>query len=228
MPTPTAHPSLVPPAGVEIADHYANTSLYFLELLAKRGALCDMRVLSLGSRVSHITDYVGLFRTLYHNTTVPTYLPMDESELSGRFVLLERDFFELPPLEVDAVISQAAIHCLSDSRYGNQPSLNERRPYAVGRKLRQILPLRPVPIVVSVAVNRDEYLLDTLTHLSHDAFIESFTSEGFALQDSYFDYLSGGWPLEEEYQKPQYRRHPFLPVSSVAQWHYVQGTYFFL
>lgn len=219
---------LIPPSGVEHLDHYANTSLYMLDTLMRLGPLAQMKLLSLGCRTSHVGDYLALFQAVYHNTTVPTYLQVSGAGAGGDLQLLEGDFFELPRLDVDAVTSHATIHCYSDTRYGNPFSASERRPYLVARKLREILPARPTPIVVSVAVNRDEHFADELTHVSHEKFVESFVREGFGLQGHYFDYLSGGWPFSDSNLLPERRRSPTLPESSAADWHYVEGTYFFL
>jgi len=146
-------------------------------------------------------------------------------------VLLEQDFFELTPLPLDCVISQAAIHCLNDSRYGNQADkAGWQRPYQAAKKLREIIGERSIPVVVSIAVHRTESMIDDNARLSHDKFVESFVGAGFSLREHFFDYCCYGMPQRVEYLEERYRRATELPTDEQApsEYNYVIGNYYFV
>src|SRR5687768_16073520 len=167
---------------LEFIDFYANTSLFALEVIQRHGSLHEKRLLSLGNRMSHLADYVALFRTVYHSTWLRTYFPVSPNASPGNLVLLEGDFFELNPMDIDCVISQASIHCLNDTRYGNEGSgRGWQRPYQAAAKLRQIIGDKSIPVVVSIAVHQNESLIDDNARLEHDKFVQSFLNEGFSL-----------------------------------------------
>jgi hypothetical protein len=211
---------------IEVIDFWSNTSLYALEVIQRHGDLKKMKLLSIGNRMANLADYLAVFGSIYHNTLLKTLLP----DSSGKLEILKEDFFELPELEVDCVISQAAIHCLNDTRYGNEGnSTGWGRPYQAGAKLRQILGNRNVPVVVSIAVHRTESLIDDNARLAHDKFVISFTQAGFKLEDYFFDYLCYGMPARAEYLETKYRRSRVLPDDSEApnEYNYVIGNYYF-
>jgi hypothetical protein len=186
-----------------------------------------MKLLSIACRMPHLADYLGSFHTVYHNTMVETVLPFTQAQFPARLILYRQDFFSLPPLDVDCVISHAAIHCFNDSRYGNTTAPDGwQKPYQAATKLRQIVGDRKVPAFVSVPVNHQEYFVDNNVHLSHDKFILSFERAGFTLQDHYFDYVSGGLTQTREYLDLSFRRSQELPKQTLPR-EYVVGNYHF-
>jgi hypothetical protein len=216
---------------VEYIDFWSNTSLFALEVLQEHGPLKQMRLFSLGNRMANLADYVGLFDTIYHCTTLKTVFPVAPENSPSKLVLLQEDFFDLLPLDIDCFISQAAIHCLNDSRYGNQGTNNGwARPYQAAAKLRQIIGNKSVPIVVSIAVHRTESLIDDNARLDHEKFVRSFADSGFSLRSHFFDYLCEGLPKRDEYQDVRYRRAAELPTAADASgpYNYVIGNYYFL
>jgi hypothetical protein len=216
---------------LEFIDFYGNTSLFALEVIQRHGALHEKRLLSLGNRMSHLADYVALFGTVYHSTWLKTFLPVPPNGSSGNLVVLEGDFFELNPTDIDCVISQASIHCLNDSRYGNEGTGSGwQRPYQAAAKLRQIIGDKSIPVVVSIAVHRNESLIDDNARLEHEKFVQSFLNAGFSLQEYFFDYLCYGMPQRTEYLGVQYRRARSLPTEEQAasEYNYVIGNYYFL
>ncbi len=216
---------------IEFIDFYGNTSLFALEVMQRHGKLKEMRLFSLGNRVAHMVDYVAVFGTVYHSTLLKTFFPTPTTGPSRNLVLLEKDFFELTPLPLDCVISQASIHCLNDSRYGNQADkAGWRRPYQAARKLREIIGERSIPVVVSIAVHRTESFIDDNARLSHDKFLECFRGAGFSLQEHFFDYCCYGMPQRTEYLETRYRRATELPTDEQApsEYNYVIGNYYFV
>ena len=126
------------------------------------------------------------------------------------------------------MISHAAIHCFNDTRYGNAHSAEGfQKPYAVPAKLRQIIGQKKVPVIVSIAVNREEGFFDNNAHLAHDKFVAAFEDSDFQLQDYFFDYLCGGIPQTPQCLEVEYRRSKTLPKATGSRWHYVIGNYYF-
>jgi hypothetical protein len=216
---------------LEFIDFWANTSLFALETIQTHGRLSDMRLLSIGNRMAHLADYAALFATIYHSTLLETQVPDNRDGNARNLEILIGDFFDLPKLEVDCVVSQGAIHCLNDTRYGNQGNASGwQRPYQAAAKLREIIPEKPIPIVISIATHRRESLIDDNARLAHDRFVDSFQDAGFSLQHHFFDYLCYGMPAREEYLTPKYRRAKELPDDKEApsDYNYVIGNYYFL
>jgi hypothetical protein len=215
----------------EVIDFWANTSLFALEVIQGHGPLNEMRLLSLGNRMSHLADYVAVFEKVYHSTLLKTMFPVSRNGSEAKLAVLKADFFELRPLDVDCVISQGSIHCLNDSRYGNEASkAGWQRPYQAALKLRQIIGDRSIPVVVSIAVHRTESWIDDNARLAHDKFVASFLSAGFSLREYFFDYYCYGMPQLPEYIEPQYRRSKELPtaVQAPSEYNYVIGNYYFV
>lgn len=211
----------------EFVNYYGNTSLFALAAFRQLGPLADLRLLSVGSLMPHLADYLGLFRAVHHNTMTETKLPLPAEECPAELSLHRQDLFTLGRLDVDCVVSHAALHCMNDTRYGNARSdAGQAKPYRAAAKLREIAG-RVVPTVVSVAVHREEGLYDNNAHLSHDAFVRSFEEAGFTLRDHFFDYVCGGIPQRPEYLETVYRRSRVLPAvpSSTREW--VVGNYHF-
>ncbi|MGA9996659.1 MAG: hypothetical protein WBP93_14675 [Pyrinomonadaceae bacterium] len=216
---------------LEYIDFYGNTSLFALEVLQQHGALQEMRLFSLGNKMAHLADYLALFSTVYHNTLLQTAIPFADEHGAGKLVLLKEDFFGLPKLEVDCVISHAAIHCLNDTRYGNRGSMSGwQRPYQAAAKLREIVGDKSLPVIVSIAAHKTESFIDDNARLSHEKFVASFSEAGFTLQKYFFDYLCYGLPFRSEYFDTEYRRSQCLPTPAQApgEYHYVIGNYYFL
>ncbi|HEX4054774.1 MAG TPA: hypothetical protein VHX86_10960 [Tepidisphaeraceae bacterium] len=213
----------------EFINAYGNTSAFALQVLRRHGALEKMSLLSVGSLMSHLADYLAIFREVHHATLVKTCLPFTPEQSPAKFVLHQQDFFTLPSLDVDCIISHAAFHCFNDTRYGNEHSAEGiQKPYRAAAKLRQIVGEKRVPAVVSIAVNRDEGSFDNNTHLSHDKFIAAFEKAGFGLRDYFFDYLhAGGIPHQDEHFNVEYRRSRQLPESSGSPKDWVVGNYYF-
>lgn len=216
---------------IEVIDFWSNTSLYALEMIQRHGELKNMKLLSIGNRMAHLADYLAIFDYIYHNTLLKILVPDSSCLSSGKLEVLQGDFFDLPELDVDCVISQAAIHCLNDTRYGNEGnSTGWGRPYQAAGKLKQIIGKKCVPVVVSIATHETESLIDDNARLAHEKFVRSFTDAGFSLEDHFFDYLCYGMPARTEYLDPKYRRSRDLPGDKEApnEYNYVIGNYYFL
>jgi hypothetical protein len=212
----------------EFVNYYGNTSLFALDVLRRHGRLSDLKLLSVACLMPHLANYLAVFDTVHHNSMTDTRLPVPADQTPAKLVLHRQDLFDLPRLEVDCVISHAALHCLNDTRYGNANSAaGWAKPYRAAAKLREVAG-RPVPAVVSVAVHRDEGFFDNNAHLGHAAFVRSFEAAGFALRDHFFDYVCGGIAQRPEYLDPAYRRSKDLPPAPPAnprEW--VVGNYYF-
>jgi hypothetical protein len=211
----------------EFINYYGNTSLFALDVLRRHGRLSDMRLLSVGCLMPHLADYLAIFDTVHHNTITETRLPLPAEQCPARLVLHRRDLFELPPLEIDCIISHAAIHCFNDTRYGNTNSAEGwQKPYQTAAKLREIAG-RPVPAIVSIAVHREEGFFDNNAHLGHEKFIRSFEQTGWKLQDHFFDYVCGGITQRPEYMELSYRRSKTLPETPSSPKEWIVGNYYF-
>jgi hypothetical protein len=231
MNTPASIPSVLESNDpqIEFINYYGNTSLFALDVLRRHGALAEMKLLSIASRMPHLADYLALFHTVHHNTMVQTCLPLPAELFPAKLVMHQRDLFELEALDVDCVISHAAIHCMNDTRYGNsQSSDGWQKPYRAAAKIRQIAGSKPTPTIVSISVNHEEGFFDNNTHLSHEKFTRSFEAAGFRLQELFFDYLCGGIPQRPEYMQPQYRRSKSLPEHGGSPKAWVVGNYYFI
>jgi hypothetical protein len=213
----------------EFINYHGNTSMFALEILRCRGPLEKMKLLSIACLMPHLADYLALFHTVHHNSLVTTRLPLPPELFAAKFVEHQIDFFDLPPMEIDCVISHAAIHCFNDSRYGNNTSSDGwQKPYQVPAKLRQIVGNKPTPVIASIAVNRTEGFYDNNVHLSHERFIESFRKAGFELREYFFDYVCGGIPQKPEYLDFGYRRSKELPENQANPKEWVAGNYYFI
>jgi hypothetical protein len=211
----------------EFVNYYGNTSLFALSALRQHGRLEDMRLLSVGSLMPHLADYLALFHTVHHNTMTDTRLPVSPEQSPARLVIHRRDLFELSRLDIDCIISHAAIHCFNDSRYGNASSdAGWSKPYRAAQKLREIAG-ESVPAIVSVAVHREEGFFDNNTHLAHEKFVRSFEEAGFKLREHFFDYVCGGITQRPEYLETSYRRSKELPPVPAPPREWVVGNYYF-
>ena len=216
---------------LEFVSYHANTSLFALDVLRRRhGPLDEMALLSVGSHMPHLADYLALFDTVHHNSLVETRLPLPAELCPARFVEHRTDFFELPDeLHVDAVISHATFHCFNDTRYGNDSSAaGWAKPYAVPAKLRRMFGDRRVPVVFSVSVHRREVLYDGNTVLSHDRVVEAFEAAGFRLVEHFFDYLCGGMTFTPAVLDADFRRSKVLPETASWPGEWVAGNYYFV
>jgi hypothetical protein len=213
----------------EFINYHGNTSAFALQVLRRHGVLEKMSLLSIACLMNHLADYLAIFRAVHHATLVDTCLPFPIEQSPARLVLHQQDFFTLPSLDIDCVVSHAAIHCFNDTRYGNQSSQEGfQKPYQVPAKIRQIVGEKRVPAVISIAVNKTEGFFDNNTHLSHDKFIAAFEKAGFTLQDYFLDYVCGGGiPHKNEYFAPEYRRSKQFPDTSGFPKQWVVGTYYF-
>jgi len=213
----------------EFINYYGNTSLFALDVLRRHGSLSEMKLLSIATRMPHLADYLALFHTVHHNTMVHTSLPLPAELSPANLVMHQRDLFELEALDVDCVISHAAIHCMNDTRYGNSQSNDGwQKPYRAAAKIRAIVGPKPTPTIVSVSVNHEEGFFDNNTHLSHEKFIRSFEAAGFKLQEYFFDYLCGGIPQKPQYMQPEFRRSKTPPAADISPKTWVVGNYYFL
>jgi hypothetical protein len=213
---------------LEFINYHGNTSLFALDVLRRHGSLSQMKMLSISCLMPHLADYLALFHTVHHNSLVTTKLPIPPERFAAKFVEHQRDFFELPTLAIDCVISHAAIHCFNDTRYGNTNSASGwQRPYQVAGRLREIAGGRNVPTIVSISVNKEEGFFDNNCHLAHEKFIASFETVGFKMKEYFFDYVCGGTAYKPEYLEYEYRRSKTLPghLESPRQW--VIGNYYF-
>jgi hypothetical protein len=211
----------------EFINYYGNTSLFALDVLRGHGQLSQMRLLSVGSLMPHLADYLAIFHTVHHNTMTETRLPLPPEQCPAKLVLHRRDLFELSPLAVDCIISHAASHCFNDTRYGNEHSTaGWEKPYRAAARLREIAG-RAVPAVVSIAVHRQEGFFDNNTHLDHEKFVRSFEQAGWTLKEHFFDYVCGGIPQRPEYLEWEYRRSKTLPKAPASPKEWVVGNYYF-
>jgi hypothetical protein len=220
-----------PPADpkTEFVNAYANTSLFALSVLRQHGPLADMSLLSVGCHMTHLSDYLALFRTVHHNTMAQTHLPISPEFFPATFVEHRMDFFDLPPLRVDAVISHFAFHCFNDTRYGNTCTTEGwAKPYQVPLKLRQLIGDRRVPIVASVAVNRQHVSYDGNALLGHNELVAAFEAAGFRLAEYFFDYLCGGMSYQPQFMAPEFRRSKELPPVATWPGEWLAGNYFFI
>lgn len=212
----------------EFINYHGNTSIFALDILRKRGRLDQMKLFSIACLMPHLADYLGLFHTVHHSTLVTTRLPLAPELFPAKFVEHRQDFFTLPPLDIDCVISHAAIHCFNDTRYGNAGQNDGwQKPYQVPAKLREIAGSKPFPCIVSVSINREELFIDNNVHLGHEKFVKSFEQAGFQLRKYFFDYVCGGIPQRPEYFELSYRRSKQLPLVSESPKHWVVGNYYF-
>jgi len=216
----------------EFINYDGNTSIYALDILRRHGQLEKMKLFSIAGRMPHFADYLAIFNKVHHVTMVDTCLPFGIEQSPAKLVIHRQDFFTLDPLDVDCVISHAAIHCFNDTRYGNVNTPEGfQKPYQVPVKLRQIVGDKKVPAIVSIAVNREEGFFDNNVHLAHDKFVAAFGKAGFALRDYFFDYVCGGGiPHKNEYFQTEYRRSKTFPPPSdspKAAREWVVGVYYF-
>ncbi len=213
---------------MEFVNYHANTSLFALSIIQQNKPLNQQKLFSIACLMPHLADYLALFHTVHHSSLVETHWPAPPDRFPAKLFEHRNDFFELPPLDIDCVISHAAIHCFNDTRYGNtNNSTGWQRPYQVPAKLRQIIGKKQIPIILSISVNKDEAFIDNNTHLSHDKFIQSFRASGFELQDHFFDYVCGGIPQKPDYLKLEYRRSKTLPPIGGPQKDWIVGNYHF-
>ncbi len=230
-PAPTDHMPGPEPTDMAYVDFYAHTRLFALEILRQRGRpLQEMTLFSLGNKLAHVADYLALFGRVYHNTMLKTAIPVEVDQCPAELTILQEDFFSLPRLELDCVISQAAIHCLNDTRYHNEGSADgHQRGYQAAQKLRQIIGSKSIPVIVSIAVHDTECFIDDNSRLAHDKFVASFAAAGFTLQEYFFDYLCQGLAHRPEYFEARYRRSKSLPTIAEfrSDWSYVIGNDYF-
>lgn len=214
---------------IEFINYHGNTSLFALDVLRRHGRLSEMKLFSIACLMPHLADYLALFHTVHHNSITETHLPLPQEMFPAKLALHKKDLFDLDRLDVDCIISHAAIHCFNDSRYGNAATpAGRRRPYAVPAKLRQIAGGRTVPTIVSVSIHREEGLYDNNAHLAHEAFVRSFEESGFKLQEYFFDYVCGGIEQRPEYMEHRFRRSKELPPAGGPPKEWVAGNYYFI
>jgi hypothetical protein len=225
------HASAPPPASLvlppEELDYHALASRYALHRLTDHGILSEMKLLCCTARMPHLADYAALLGTVYHSSMLETRWPP-----SGRRdpIFFHGDFFDLEPLPVDCVISHTTMHCVSDTRYGNEIEDGKSpmvRPYLFPAQLRSIVGDRSVPTFVTVAVNREERDWENNRWLSHEGVLKCFAASGFNLQDYYFDYMTGGCTNPDRFRPNAYRQAKELPPPSLEGVDYVVGTYYF-
>ena len=118
--------------------------------------------------MSHLADYLAIFREVHHATLVKTCLPFTPEQSPAKFVLHQQDFFTLPSLDIESASSHMPLFiALTIPATANEHSAEGiQKPYRAAAKLRQIVGEKRVPAVVSIAVNRDEGSFDNNTHLS--------------------------------------------------------------
>ncbi len=213
---------------IEFFSYYANTSLFALDVLRRHGRLADMSLLSVGCHMPHLADYLALFGTVHHNSLVETSLPLPPDRFPARFVEHRCDFFDLPDVPVDAVVSHAAFHCFNDSRYGNAAAADGwERPYQVPARLRRMAGDRRVPVVASMSVHRHHVSYDGNAVLGHDRVVAAFEAAGFRLVEHFFDYLCGGMQFDPSFLRPEHRRSKTLPGTASWPGEWVAGNYYF-
>jgi len=77
----------------------------------KIGDLQKKYVLSLAARMSHLADYIAMFRRVFHSTTIGTTLPFSAQGEGYRKISFYRAIsltFHLPCLDVNCIISHVA------------------------------------------------------------------------------------------------------------------------
>jgi hypothetical protein len=200
---------------------------YALHRLTDHGRLSEMKLVCCTARMYHLADYAALFGTVYHSSMHETHWPPSGRGDSISYV---GDLFDLEPLPVDCIISHATMHCLSDTRYGNETQTDKSpmvRPYLFPAQLRRMVGDRSLPTFVTVAVNHDERDWENNRWLSHEGVLKCFGASGSNLQDYYFDYLTGGCTNPDRFRADAYRQAKDLPPPSLEGVDYVMGTYYF-
>lgn len=203
---------------MEYFDYYSMTSHFILKNTTQ-----DSNVLSVGCRLNQLLPMSHFYKNIIHVTSVPIQdldniedvLPISNLRIIiGDFFNLDYNLFP----SVDTLISQATIHCMSDSRYFNEFRKSEPAPYRFARKLIEICP-NIKRAAVSIAVNREENIEDNYTWLNEKKFLASFEKAGFECIDRFYDINKPGGGI---------RFSLMFPDNYATRHSYIIGNYFFI
>lgn len=211
---------------VESYSYYASTQCFANECLHLDFS-GKIHLLSMAGKVEHIVPMIPMCEELVHISMMPMD---DEYELNGLITkpikTYYEDFFALETDEllkrVNCMISHAAIHCMNDTRYGNDPTGREFKSYLFAQRLVVICPNIEMAIV-SVPVNENDCIKDNSSYLSNNKFIDSFEKAGFKLVKTLYDKncLKGNL-----YEKGE-RFSDAFPADYCTNHRYVVGNYCF-
>lgn len=176
-------------AAQECFDHYDVTTALLINYI-KREGISRVDLLSVGAKVAKLASLMYMCNSVIHNTMVPAIdvVEMKDVITYDSYTEYVKDFFTCTKKELDnvnVVFSTVAIHCMNDTRYFNDEE-EAFKSYKFAQKLTEICPNIDV-VVVSVPVNKEDYICDNCSYLSDSKFIESFKNAGFTLVQSVYD-----------------------------------------
>lgn len=177
----------------EIYDTYSASTYFFMDNINMIQG--ERNVLSMGGMVRYIVPLMGMVNRITHCSMIEV---CDESELmflfgEGKhknFIIKYGDFFDINPgdesLEnLNIMVSHVALHCMNDTRYGNEWN-NNLRTYKFVKQLMNVCP-NMKHVLVSVPVYYEDVVRNNNTLLDNEKFIKMFEDEGFILKDKLYD-----------------------------------------
>lgn len=228
---------------IESFSYYGFSTFFMIDCIKEIRDFGKLSVLSVGCRVEQLIGILPLFDKCLHNTMIGMEdigeiqrieSGTDLNEIVGDFFALNRsDILPFLPYNIDVVLSQATIHCMSDSRYNNSKSMDQwgglERPYSFAKKLKLLIPNPQFAVIFSCAVSKEESLTDNSSWLNNQKLIDSFLAEGFTLKKHCFDKnqlvdtsCRGGTKA-----KSVPRISETLPLEYLESHDYVIGNYYF-
>lgn len=210
-------------AAQECFDHYDVTTALLIDYV-KREGISNVELLSVGAKVAKLASLMYMCNSVIHNTMIPAIdvVEMKDVITYDSYTEYVKDFFTLTKKEVgktNVVFSTVAIHTMNDTRYLNNEE--EFRSYRFAQKLIEICPNIDV-VVVSVPVNREDYICNNCSYLSDSKFRESFENAGFMLVKSIYDKFT----YNDRYDEGD-RFSLQFPEKWCSQHRYVIGNYIF-
>lgn len=175
----------------ESYDYYSATTTFMVNNISR---VDSKIVFSLGGRVQQIVPLLGMLDRLYHCSVIRMKHDIDLRNLPGAcdFIAIYEDFFNIEHRkefdEINIVISHACIHCLNDTRYFNNEE--EFRSYKVARRINELFPNVNM-VILSAAVNKMGCIKDNSSFLCEEQLVESFLSNGFFLDEKFYDLECG-------------------------------------
>lgn len=209
----------------ELFDYYSITSHFMLLKLSEYELLDDKtNVLSVGCRLNQILPISHFFNVVNHLTTIPIDGMGKLEDIVGKtnIKINVGDFFQIEKnafANHQAVLSQATIHCMADTRYRNNKTnyskMETSRPYMFAKKLKEVCP-DVKACIVSVAVAEKDNFAENASILSQKKFIQSFLKSGFHLDSEFYqDIYSGELSME-------------FPIEHIGDIPYVIGNFSFI
>ena len=214
---------------VENYGYYSATTMFMHRKMKEIWGEEKINLLSVGGRVAYVVPMIPFCTNLLHLSMIPME---EKDELKNicdncNINQMVGDFFEFRSTEefkrINVLVSHATIHCMNDTRYGNDVSNREFKSYLFAKKLVELCPNIKYAIV-SVPVNLEEAIVNNSTHLSDRKFIKSFEDEGFRLESCLYDKKCLS---ENEYECGE-RFSKEFPIDYGRQHQYVVGNYCFV